>query len=172
MFSSDEARLLDGYTDFAEAALTAGNACIMMTVDSRRNEVHRRLRARGVDVDLAIGEGRFISSDVAAVLATFMVHGWPDEARFLEAETSLITSAAKAATGAHPRVAACGECAPRLWEAGNAGAAIRVEQLWDELARTFDMDVFCAYQSSVPPRDEDREVFRSICAAHSSLHVR
>jgi len=54
MFSSDEARLLDEYTRFAEAARAAGNACIMLAGDSRRSELHRRLRARGVDIDLAM----------------------------------------------------------------------------------------------------------------------
>jgi DNA-binding NarL/FixJ family response regulator len=171
MFSSVESTLLDAYADFSEAALTAGSACIFVAANSRRGEVHRRLAGRGVDVDRAIGEGRLLSVDVVEALATYMVGSRPDELRCRTATTSLFAKA-RAATGDHVRVAACGECAPHLWEAGNAEAAIQVERLWDDLARESDVDVFCAYVADALPLDKDRETVHSICAAHSAVHVR
>ena len=171
MFSSAETTLLDAYADFSEAALTAGSACIFVAANSRRGEVHRRLTGRGIDVDRAIGEGRFLSVDVAEALATYMVGTRPDALRCREATTSLFAKA-RHATRQHSRVAACGECAPTLWQAGHTDAAIQVERLWDDLARESDVDVFCAYLSTVPPLDKDREIVRSICAAHSAVHVR
>ena len=46
-------------------------------------------------------------------------------------------AAAKGATGQQPRVMACGECSPLLWAKGKLDAAIRLEQLWDEVGKTF-----------------------------------
>jgi hypothetical protein len=74
--------------------------------------------------------------------------------------------------GEQARVATCGECAPHLWQAGNSEAAIQVERLWDDLARESDVDVFCAYLSDVPRLGNDHEIVRSICEAHSAVHVR
>ena len=79
-------------------------------------------------------QGRYISLDAADMLSTFMVNDLPDSARFLEAAANLITAAAKAAKGEHPRVAVCGECEPPLWALGKGEAAIRLEQLWNEIA--------------------------------------
>ena len=66
----------------------------------------------------AIDEGRFTTLDVTETLATFMVNGLPDPIRFRKVTGDLVAAAAKAAKGDHPRVAACGECAPVLWGAG------------------------------------------------------
>jgi hypothetical protein len=82
----------------------------------------------------------------------------------------LIASAAKAAKGERPRVAACGECAPLLWAQGKAEAAIRLEQLWDEIARTYDVDILCGYPLSGVHRDENSHVFQRICAEHSAVY--
>jgi hypothetical protein len=52
-----------------------------------------------------------------------------------------MVSAVKAAMGGYPLVAACGECAALLWAQGNCEATIREEQLWDEIAKTYDVDI-------------------------------
>jgi hypothetical protein len=70
-----------------------------------------------------------------------MVNDLPDPLRFFKVVGDLILSAANAAKGKHPRVAACGECAPLLLAQGKAEAAIRIEQLWDEIAKTYDVDI-------------------------------
>ena len=169
-FCSDEASLLDGFARFAEGALAAGNATIVVATSLRRNALHRRLQARGLDIDLAIAERRYVSLDVADTLSTFMVNGWPDEARFWKATTPLIVDAARASTGEPPRVAACGECAPSLWRQGHAAAAVRLEQLWNELARTYDVDIWCGYSLEAPLHDDEHRIFQQICAEHSAVH--
>jgi len=172
MFSSAETTLLDAYADFSQRTLAAGSACIFIAANSRRAEVHRRLVGRGVDVDGAIGEGRFVSLDVGEALATYMVGARPDEARCRAITTTLFEKAARASRGDGGRVAACGECAPTLWERGNAEAAIQIERFWGDMARAFKVEVFCAYLSNVPPRETDKDVLHDICAAHSAVHVR
>jgi DNA-binding NarL/FixJ family response regulator len=74
---SGEPSLLEHYAGFAETALNAGNGLILLVDDSKRDEIYLRVRARGVDVDRAVKDGRCMSLDVAAALPTFMVDGWP-----------------------------------------------------------------------------------------------
>lgn len=115
----------------------------------------------------AIAQGRYIPLDVADTLATFMVNDLPDPVRFLKVASDLVLSAAKASKKTRPRVAACGECAPLLWSQGKADAAILLEHLWDEVARTYDLDILCGYRTSGLLREQDSHVYAQISAEHS-----
>ena len=108
-----------------------------------------------MDVDVAIAEGCLVLVDVADMLALTIVNGWPDEARFRDATTSLIAATARAARNPHRRVAACGECSMTLWRSGRGTAAVQFEHLCDELTRTHAVDIWCGY-SVMSPRDHDR----------------
>jgi DNA-binding NarL/FixJ family response regulator len=165
----DESSLMDAYTRFAEAALAAGTSLIAVLSGSRQDELQERLRARGLDVDRAIKERTYVRLDPTAVLSQFMVDGMPDEARFWRSATSAILDAASVSRGDRPRVAACGECASSLLEGGLPEAAIRLEQLWDELTRTLDLDVLCLYATHDPDGSHESPNFQRICAAHSTV---
>jgi PAS domain S-box-containing protein len=56
-----------------------------------------------------------------------------------------------------------------LWAEGNPEAAIRLEELWNHLARTHSFSLRCAYPITNFNRDEDGEPFLKICAAHSAV---
>jgi hypothetical protein len=107
--------------------------------------------------------------DVADTLSTFMVNDQPDRDRFLEAAGSLVAAAAKASSGERPRVAACGECAPTLWEQGKADAAVEVEHLWDEIAKSCSVDILCGYVLTDFQREQQRNIYERICAEHSAV---
>jgi hypothetical protein len=47
-------------------------------------------------------------------------------------------------------------------------AAVQLEQLWDRLARTFNVDIFCSYSCHC---DDENKVFRDLRAAHTAVHV-
>jgi CheY-like chemotaxis protein len=168
-FYSDDASLLDGFTQFVGAALKAGNAAIVLATESHRDSLLPRLQAHGLDIGAAIEQGRYISLDAADSLATFMINDQPDPVRFLKFAGELLTAAAKAAKGEPPRVAACGEGAPLLWAQGNAEAAIRVEQLWNEIAKTYDVDILCGYSLGSFYREKGSRIFRRICAEHAAV---
>jgi DNA-binding NarL/FixJ family response regulator len=167
-FYSDETLLLDDYARFTATALQAGNSVIL--VDSRREQVQARLEARGLDIARAINEGRYLVLDVAACLSNFLVDGWPDEARFWDGAIALVMRAAKASASEHPWVAVCEECAPILWREGRGDAAVRLERLWDDVARTCQVDLFCGY--SMTRGDRLPEIFQRVCAEHSAVHTR
>jgi DNA-binding NarL/FixJ family response regulator len=169
-FYSDEAVLLDTFARFVAVALKAGDAAIVVATESHRDGIALRLKARGLDVDAATQQGTYIPLDVVKTLSTFMVNDTLDSARFFEVAGGLIETAASALTGEHPRVVACGECAPFLWAEGNADAAIQLEQLWDEVSTTFKVDILCGYALSSFHGKEDEHVFQSICSEHSAVY--
>ena len=171
-FFSDDASFLEGFTQFIEAALRAGNAVIVLATESHRDSLLWRLQAHGLDVGAAVEQGRYIALDAGDTLSTFMVKDQPDPVRFLRVTRDLVVAAAKAAKGEHPRVAACGECAPLLWAQGNAEAAIRVEDLWNEIAKTYYVDILCGYPLGSFHSEQDSHIFQRICAEHSAVYSR
>jgi DNA-binding NarL/FixJ family response regulator len=169
-FYSDDACLLDGFTQFIGAALKAGKAVIVLATELHRSSLLPRLQAHGLDVAAAVEEGRYISLDAADTLSEFMINDQPDPVRFLKVTVDLVITAAKAAQGERPRVAACGECSPLLWEQGNAEAAIRLERLWDEIAKSYELDVLCGYSVDRFQGGMGSHTLARICAEHSAVH--
>jgi MEDS: MEthanogen/methylotroph, DcmR Sensory domain len=125
-----------------------------------------------LDIGAAIEQERYISLDAADTLSTFMINDQPDPVRFLKVVGNLVMAAAKAAKGERPHVAACGECGPLLWEQGNAEAAIRLEHLWDEIAKSYEVDVLCGYSLGRFQGGMGSHIFARICAEHSAVHSR
>ena len=171
-FYSDDASLLDGFTQFVGAALKSGSAVIVVATESHRDGILLRLHGHGLDIGAAIEQGRYISLDAAETLSTFMVDGMPDPVRFFNVADDLLLNAAKAAKGETPRVAACGEGVALLWVQGNPEAAIRLEHLWNEIVKSHDVDVFCGYPLGSFQAEPDSLIFQRICAEHSAVHSR
>jgi CheY-like chemotaxis protein len=70
---------------------------------------------------------------------------------------------------AHPRARAFGEMVALLWAEGNRDAAIRLEELWNELAHEHTFALFCAYPLKEFAADPSGEPFGQVCTCHSRV---
>jgi DNA-binding NarL/FixJ family response regulator len=170
LFYSDDTVLLDSLTRFIATALRAGNAAIVLATKLHRESLLKRLKAGGVDTDGALQQGTYISLDAADTLSTIMVNDMPDPVRFFGGIGGLIESGAKAAKSEQPRVAVFGEAVALLQAEGKADAAIRFEQLGNDLAKTHKVDILCAYPLISFHGKKDKHIFESICAEHSAVY--
>jgi hypothetical protein len=170
LYSTEEG-FLQRFTRFIGTALSAGDAVVAVATKSHRDALFQRLLGDGLDVASAMDQGRYIPLDVSDTLSTFMVNDVPDPVRFSQSASSLFSAAKKAARGKHPRVAACGECAPLLWQEGKADAAIRLEELWDDIAKAESVDILCGYPGSSFHCEHGSETLQRILAGHSALHA-
>ena len=48
-------------------------------------------------------------------------------------------------------------------------AAIRLEQLWNENTKDYNVDTLCGYLWSAFPQKESIPIFKNICAQHSAV---
>jgi DNA-binding NarL/FixJ family response regulator len=170
LFYFDDTVLLDKVTRFIAAALRAGNAAIVLATKSHRDSLLQRLKAAGVDTDGALQQGTYISLDATDTLSTIMVNGLPDPVRFFGSIGGFIEAAAKATKSEQPQVAVFGEAVALLQAEGKADAAIRFEQLGNDLAKTHEVDLLCAYPLSNFHGEEHEHIFQSICAEHSAVY--
>jgi DNA-binding NarL/FixJ family response regulator len=169
-FYSDDSLFLDEFTRFLDAALRAGNVAVFVGTASHRIALLERLHAESPETRTAIRQGRYIGLNAAEFLSNFMTSDMPDTGSFLKVVDDLIVTARKDGNRKQLRVAACGECAHSLWAQGKADAAIRLEELWNEIAKIYDIDILCGYSLANLKCEEDSYTFRRICEEHSAVH--
>jgi DNA-binding NarL/FixJ family response regulator len=169
-FYPDEPSFLDGFTRFISAALKAGNAAVFVGTTAHRYTLYEKLHTESADIRAAIRVGKYVALDALEVLSNCMVNDMPEPSRFFNVADDLIVAASKWKNGDRLRVAICGECAPILWAGGKADAAIRLEELWNKIAETYDVDILCGYLRKSIHCEEDGYTFRRICEEHSAVY--
>jgi len=168
-FYGDDAYLLDGLTRFIGGALGAGDASIIIATKAHRDGLSKRLLGCGIDVAVAAQQSRFIALDASETLAKFMVDGWPDTDKFHRVVGSVVAQARLSGRTNQSKLAAFGEMVALLWAEGKAEAAIRLEQLWNELARVHSFHLHCAYPISYFQDARHAELIEKVCAEHSHV---
>ena len=169
-FYSDDQRLLHDLARFVEATLKIGNAAIVAATESHREALVSELQARGLDMQAALDEGRYVALDAYHALSMFLVNGAIDPSRFLEGLGDLIVGARETTKVENPRVSVFGECVHLLWADGNAEAAIQMEKLGNKLTQIHEVDIFCGYSFSNSAMEMNHNLFQRIRAEHSAVY--
>jgi len=158
-----EGFLYDRVTDFMSDGLRGSDAAVLIATRAHRDGVESRLARKGVDLSRLTAGGRYHALDAQETLSRFMVDGSPDPRRF----ATTIGPVIRTARSGDRRVLAFGEMVALLWAEGNRDAAIRLEELWNDLARTETFALLCAYPISHFDDAGYAKPFAEINAAHS-----
>ena len=67
-------------------------------------------------------------------------------------------------------MAICGECVGVLCAEGNVNAAIQLEEVGNDLAQSYDVEILCAYPLS-SFHEEHTEAYERICAQHTAVYT-
>jgi MEDS: MEthanogen/methylotroph, DcmR Sensory domain len=170
LYSNDEF-FLERFARFMGAALKAGDAVILVATRLHRDCLFQRLLAGGVDVAAATDQGRYFSFDAADTISQLMVNDFPDPVRFGTVASNLLTTVTKAARGKPPHISACGECAPLLWQQGKGDAAVRLEALWDDMAKSEGIDILCGYPGGSFRCEHGSDTLHALLAEHSAVYA-
>ena len=168
-FYSEDAFLIEGLAKFIGGAVSAGDAAIIIATPRHSEALQRHLQDAGVEIGGAIDQGRVCLLDADKTLVRFMSGGRPQREPFLKLMGSTIDRVRSAAGGDECRVAAFGEMVALLWAEGNAEAALELEQLWNELAKTHRFNLRCAYPIRAFDKTEHAATFLKICSEHSGI---
>ena len=99
-----------------------------------------------------------------------MVGYLPDPTRLFKVLNDVIETAFSHSGAAHTRTVACGGLAPILLSQGKTEAAIRLEQLWNQVVQSYGLSTVCMYSQNSFESEQDKDAFRRICRLHSSVH--
>jgi len=170
-FYSHDLVFVETATAFLATALNAGNPAIVLATRSHREELVERLR-KTIDIDGAIQQGTYTAMDAAEIVSQIMLNGLPDCDRFFEGIRSAIEEAVRSVKATNPRVAILGECVGYLCAKGNMTAAIQLEKAGNDLIKTHNVDILCAYPLSAFQRKEEDQAFKTVCREHTSVFSR
>ena len=159
--------LLETLCDFVGSALRGGRGAIVVATKPHLQGLEERLEARGVDLTSARKSHRYAALDAAETLAKITVAGSPDGTRFSRIIGGIIRKSTAAAKGEPPVV--FGEMVSLLWADGKTEAAIRLEQLWNDLAKKQSFTLRCAYPIADFQKKNSAEPLMRICSEHSTV---
>lgn len=157
--------LLDTVREFLSVSLRTGQSAVVVATPAHRAGIAERLAADGIDLDGAVARGQYVVLDAAETLAALLVDGVPDADRF----EALIGGVVREAQVHHQQVRAFGEMVALLVADGQYEAAIRLEQLWNDLRRTSELSLLCAYSLSTFGDERAAGLVEQICAAHGRV---
>ncbi len=161
-FYESDSYLLDAVGEYIGAALTGGDAAVVVATEQHRLGIESYLRTANVDIAAARGQGRYLALDAAQTLATFMVDGSPDPARFMEVIGGIVARAGVVAD----RVRVFGEMVALLALDGNLSAVVQLEKLWNRLQERYTFSLFCAYPMDRLDGDALGQLLKDVCDDH------
>ncbi|HEX3160916.1 MAG TPA: ATP-binding protein [Gemmatimonadaceae bacterium] len=167
-FYECETFLAEVVGDFLAAGFAAGQPLLVIATPAHREAFVRHLAAAGFPVDAALRLGRLTLLDAEETGARVMLGSEPDAERF----HAIIGGALeRSRAGFHPDVAVrvYGEIVDLLWKADNARGAIKLEELWNELASTHDFSLLCAYDMANFSSASDAAQFLAVCEQHAHV---
>src|SRR6202521_3790533 len=168
-FYQESDSLLDALCNFVGPPLDAGNAAVIIATKVHRDGLQHRLTARGLDTAKASKQGRYVALDAPEILSKITVEGMPDGARFFEVVGGTIARTRALLKPASPEIVVFGELVSLLWKEGKIEAAIRLEQLWNELAKKHPFSLRCAYPVANFYGEKNAQPLMRVCAEHSAV---
>jgi signal transduction histidine kinase len=145
---------------FVADGVNLAEPAVIIATEAHRLGFAAQLRAMGIDPDQA----PITMLDARATLDLFMDEDMPDEERFRAAAGSVLE---ELSGGDAQRIRAYGEMVDLLWREGNPEGAVRLEELWNELADLYPFTLLCAYPMSNFDSEAHSAMFERVCSTHS-----
>ncbi len=155
-FYEHDQELIDAVVPYLAAGLDAGETVIAIASDAHLGSFQGGLGAAASGL---------IVLDAASTLSVLIPDGEIDADAFARDVATPIRLAAE--RGRSVRV--YGEMVSLLWQAGDVLTAIKLEELWNELAQELPFALFCSYAAASMEACEHAEALHHVCALHSSV---
>jgi signal transduction histidine kinase/CheY-like chemotaxis protein len=164
-FYEEDRGLVDAVRGFTRRGLETGAGAVVIATPAHRESIERAWREEGFDPAPWRATGQLRELDAAATLERFMVRNRPDAARFRATVGAEIARSQRE----HGHVVAFGEMVALLWGQGHQGAAIQLEELWNELAKEHSFALFCAYPRAQCNGDAHAVPYHAVCSQHTGI---
>lgn len=163
-FYDDDDSFINTLEDFVSRGIASGESVIVIATPAHIELLEARLTMRGTSVEAARQCGQYITHDAEDILSAFIENGWPNEERFKQTISELLSHARRSGR----RVRAFGEMVAILWAQGHRGATVRLEHLWHMYCQSEQFPLYCAYPRTGLPQDASSAI-DAICAAHTRV---
>ena len=166
-FYEQDTFLVAAVGDYLAAGLQNGEPAVVIATQAHRSAFALYLVERGLDVRAAEQSGLLTMLDASETLRKFMGAGGPDAARFESIVGDVLKATAARSDTGHFR--AYGEMVDLLWRDGKRDAAIRLEELWNDIGSRYSFSLLCAYVMRNFDSERDASGFAEVCRTHSHV---
>ena len=142
-FYKDDDSLISIVAKFLAEGFALNQPGVIIATPEHRAAIEAALESIQLDVKRMKQLGDLVVLDAREVLDTVLADGMPHARLF----THVLGTTLQQVTRIHPNrtIRAYGEMVNVLWKDGLTAAAIRLETLWNELAKSHDFKLLCGY---------------------------
>jgi CheY-like chemotaxis protein len=168
-FCRDDSSGLDGAANVLSSALDRGDIVATVLIESNRDALALRMKARGWNLADAGKQGRYVAFDAEEAANRIMRAGRPHADSIAEMIDALESMRTASVAGPRSHLTIVGEISAVLCRRGIPEAAVELERLWDELTRSLPILTICAYPTGCWNHDGASELVSGISAHHSVI---
>jgi hypothetical protein len=142
-FYKDDDSLITIVARFLAEGINQYQPAVIIATPEHRSAIEDALVIHGLDVKRMKRLGDLVALDARETLDTVLADGMPHPRLFNHVVGTLFEEMARI----HPNrtMRAYGEMVNVLWKDGQTSAAIRLETLWNELAKAHSFKLLCGY---------------------------
>ena len=140
-FHRDAETLTEAAFVFLESGLRRGNSLLIVAPSGRVENMFDRLSSGRFHPKSLIDSGQLGVMDSTPIVEQLVSNGETEWARFRGMLAPVLARLAPRGNGTR----IYSEITTALWDAGETDAAIRLEELWNALARAYTFSLFCGY---------------------------
>ncbi|GAC1480505.1 MAG: hypothetical protein NVS1B4_25680 [Gemmatimonadaceae bacterium] len=166
-FYENDDYLADTVALFIGDGLEMGQPVVAILGRRHRELIVTRLSLFGVAVESAVSEGRLTFLDSQQCLAAIMSGPMPDATRFRATVRPVLEASQRVGGDATVRV--YGEMVDVLCRRNQIAAAIRLEEMWNDLATEQPFTLLCSYALGTFADAEHARSFAEICGSHQHV---
>ncbi len=165
-FFESDSFLAEAVAQYIAAGLKEGHGAIVIATRPHLDAIVSNLeQLYKIDIEMVRSRSQLKLLDAAETLATFMSDGQPDAEKFENSLGQLVGEL----SAKFSRVCAFGEMVGLLWDEGNVTATIRLENLWNDLAKHHSFGLFCGYSLKSFSEHSHGVAFQDICHTHTKV---
>ena len=164
-FYHDDSLVIANIAYLAAKALEAGSSCVIIATEPHLQAIDQRLAASVSGLDSARASGRYRALNAAHALEQLLTRGLLDKAKYERVIGGIIGDAVQSSGNGF--VFAFGEMVALLSAERKSHTSVRLEQLWNDLAKQHRFSLCCAYPLDAFTGPADLNVFFEICSEHA-----
>jgi hypothetical protein len=159
---TDDTLIADAVSTFAASGLGKDEGVVLIATPEHCEAVRRHLESEGFDVAKLKLEGRLVMLDVMEMLSKLVIDGAPHSSSFRNIVGNIINTAKLNAPSG--RIRLYGEMVSLLW-GPNLPAALRMEELWNDVIDAYSVPLLCTYSLQNP--EQTASFPETLLGAHS-----
>lgn len=164
-FFKDDRATVEAVTKYVFSGLSSGEGIVVVGTNDHNRAVGLALQALEINTSEAVMTGQLVFLDGEATLESVMDGEMPSREKFFKVIAREIDELSKK----FPLVRAYGEMVNMLAGRSNFKAAIALEELWNELAKSRSFSLLCGYSPENLKGGDEAKKLAMVCSCHSHV---